>query len=326
MLLESDDANAHERGPEHDWRESYYCNFCDPHSDLCGVAWQGARPNAGHGEAVFVLCDGASNLIRSVDPHVPIAPSADPARKIGSQEFVCVESWRRWDVRFEQPEAKIEVNWTQMSDVCDWDWEDLTNSKHFQAAGTVKVSGHVAGRRIAFNGYGERDRAWGARNYGPLKYSVFMTAQFPDDVAVHAFVLRDAEGVFRLFGYIHREGTTRGLARCEVTVKYAGERGPPSSGSYLLIDDIGRRVEIENFALLNHVGFGAADSDGSQLSSDLSGTRSLMFLTFQRFTRRDGVQGRGMIDLNCWVGQQEAHFVSAAPPIYSTLYPFGRRR
>ena len=106
MLLESDDANAHERGPEHDWRESYYCNFCDPHSDLCGVAWQGARPNAGHGEAVFVLCDGASNLIRSVDPHVPIAPSADPARKIGSQEFVCVESWRRWDVRFEQPEAK----------------------------------------------------------------------------------------------------------------------------------------------------------------------------------------------------------------------------
>ena len=55
MLLESDDANFHKRGLEPDWRESYYCNFFDKDSDLCGLFWQGVRPNSKNGEAVMGL-------------------------------------------------------------------------------------------------------------------------------------------------------------------------------------------------------------------------------------------------------------------------------
>ena len=49
-----------------------------------------------------------------------------------------------------------------------------------------------------------------------------------------------------------------------------------------------------------------------------------MFLTFQRFRRADGVSGHGMIDYNCWVGHQPAEIRATAPPLYSTLYRFGR--
>lgn len=72
MLTYDDDALPHAKGDTKDWRESYYCNFFDQTSNVCGVFWQGVRPNAGHGEAVFLLVDGATDLVRSVDLKVPI--------------------------------------------------------------------------------------------------------------------------------------------------------------------------------------------------------------------------------------------------------------
>jgi hypothetical protein len=323
MISIDDDANFHKTGSEIDWRESYYCNFLDQDSDLCGVAWQGARPNQGHGECVFVLCDGEKDLIRYVNTDVAIPRTDDPARKMGSQEFVCVEPWRRWDINFNQGDTKVHVAWSQLTDVCNWDWESFTNSKRYECTGRIEASGVVAGRRFAFKGYGERDRAWGARNYGPMQYALNMAAQFPDDVAVHSFVMRDGDGKYRLFGFIHRDNKTCGLKNLEVTVKYAGDRGPPCGGSYILTDDLGRRVEIDSFSIINHVGFGVPDQDGSHISSDLSKSRSLMFLTWQRYTRRDGVRGRGYMDLNNWVGTAPSS-VQAGGPLYSTLYSYGR--
>lgn len=322
-MLQFEDDNAYHRVEAHpDWRESYYVNFVDPRSDLVGVVWQGAKENQKLGDAVFLLCDGKGDLIRSVKMGMPLPEGSDPGRHLGSQHFVCHKPWSHWTAHFDDGESQIDVDWRQMSDVCDWDWEDLTNSKHFQAAGKVRVKGVAAGRAIDFEGYGERDRAWGARNYGPLSFSVFMTAQFPDDVAVHAFILRDPEGAFRLFGYLHKDGKTHGLTRCEATYSYDGERGPPLAGSYRLVDDAGRVVEIERFELINHVAFGGHD-DGSKLGDGLDTAKNLMFLTFQSFRRSDGVKGKGMIDLNVWPGEQEASF-TAVSPSYSTLYPYGR--
>jgi hypothetical protein len=324
ILMESDDANFHKRGPEKDWRESYYCNFVDLNSDLCGVAWQGARPNSGEGEAVFILCDGKKDLVRSVNMHVPVPLTDDPGRKIGFQEAVCLEPWRRWDVRYREGNAKVDVEWTQMSDFCDYD--AYMDTRHFEAAGKVKVTGKIGDREVAFTGYGERDRAWGVRNYGPIQFLIWMTAQFSDDVAVHVFVLllNEENPVYKLSGFLHKDGQTRGLASCEASLTYDGDRGPPTGGSMILTDDLGRKLEIDEFKIINHVGFGASDDDASKLDSDLSKSKSLMFLTFQTFRRRDGVLGKGMLDLNCWAGNHPAA-IKSLPPLCSTLYPFGRQ-
>lgn len=324
-LMFNDDALPHDKGPSNDWRESYYCNFFDQKSDLCGVFWQGTRPNSGHGEAVFLLVDGTTDLIRSVDFKVPVASDVpDDRRKVGKAEFTCIEPWKHWTVRYEDGDDWFEIDWRQMTDVCDWDWEDLTNSKHYQLAGKVTGRGNVGGRAIDFTGYGERDRAWGDRNYGPLKVSFWSVVQFPDDVAAHAFALLQEDGTYRLHGYLHKDGRTRGLARFEANPIYAGLYGPPESGHMRYVDDEGRTLDIASFERKNHLGLGASPDDGAQLSSDASKSQSLMFLTLQRFTRDDGKIGNGMIDFNCWVGNQPAQIVATAPPLYSTLYEFGR--
>lgn len=325
MLIHDDDALPHAKTLGKDWRESYYCNFFDQQSDLCGVFWQGVRPNAGHGETVFLLVDGATDLVRSVDMKVPVPEDIPKERhKAGRSAFTCVTPWRHWQVRYENQDDWFEIDWRQLSDVCDWEWEDLTNSKHFQLAGKVQGHGNIAGRQLQFTGYGERDRAWGDRNYAPLKASLWTVAQFPDDVAIHAFALMQSDGTYRLHGYLHKDGETRGLARFEVDIIYAGPKGPPENGRARYIDDLGRTVEITSFQRKNHLAFGAGHDDGAQLETDASQAQSLMFLTLQRFMRSDGVLGHGMIDYNCWAGVQPNNIVALAPPLYSTLYTFGR--
>lgn len=325
MLTYDDDAHPHTKTEGKDWRESYYCNFFDKDSDLCGVFWQGARPNAGAGEAVFLLFDGDTDLVRSVDLKVPLPQDIpEERRKLGNNEFICVEPWKHWKVRYERDSDWFEIDWRQMTDVCDWEWEDLTNSKHYQLAGKVHGRGVVGGREIEFTGYGERDRAWGDRNYGPLKVAFWTVAEFPDDSAVHAFALLQEDGTYRLHGFLHKDGRTRGLARFEADTVYSGEKGPPENGTMLYVDDEGRRLEIASYELKNALSMGASHEDGAQLGTDVSKAQSLMFLTFQRFTRTDGVVGHGMIDYNCWVGNQPATIRAEAPPLYSTLYTFGR--
>jgi hypothetical protein len=330
MLNYDDDALPHAKTDAKDWRESYYCNFFDHHnSQICGVFWQGQRPNAGVGETVLLLSDGKTDLIRSVNLK-EIVPEDLPEgrRKAGNQEFTCVEPWKQWRVRYEKGPDWFELDWYQLSDVCDWEWEwgELAGepAKHFEAAGRVHARGVVGGRKIELSGYGERDRAWGSRNYAPLEVSLWNTTQFPDDVAVHTFLVLMPSGEYRLQGFLHKDGETRDLARVDVTnLVYQSPKGPPVGGQMRYEDDAGRVVEISSFEFLNNLSFGTKKASGGQLGKDLGDADTLMFLSLMNFTRSDGVHGRGMIDYNCWTGSQPAS-IHAKAPIYSKLYKFGR--
>jgi hypothetical protein len=325
MPLEfADDARHHDVTEAEDWRESYYCNFADPTSGLHGVAWQGVRPNMERGEAVFVLYDGDRPLIHSVDMGVPVDRTVGAERvHIGNQRFECVDPWRRWNVHFDDGTSSATVEWTQLTETCDWDWEDLTGgSKHFQAAGTVQVRARVAGRELEFSGYGERDRAWGPRNYDPIEFSWWVVAHFPDDVTAHGFV-QLVGGEYRLMGFLHAAGRTRPLAQFTAEdAVYEPQNGPAASATMRFIDDEGRQISLLS-QRVHYLSFGTSEG-GAELEERDPGDQATgrMYLTFQQFTRTDGVQGRGMIDNNLRVGTAPASF-AAGEPNHSTLYDYG---
>lgn len=319
-----DDTKDHEVTDAEDWRESYYCNFADPASGLHGVAWQGVRPNMGRGEAVFVLYDGDRPLIHSVDMAVPVKQDVGPERvAMGGQRFECVEPWRRWNVYFDDGTESATVEWSQMTETCDWNWEDLTGgSKHFQGAGRVRVRATVQGEQIEFTGFGERDRAWGPRNYDPIEFAWWVVAQFPDEVAVHGFVQLVA-GEYRLMGFLHADGRTRPLVRYRADdAVYEPENGPALSATQTFVDDEGREIRVESHRV-HHLSFGTSEG-GAELSERDPGNQAKgrMYLTFQRFTRSDGAEGRGMIDNNLQSGTAPTSF-QADLPNHSTLYDFG---
>jgi hypothetical protein len=324
-LVAGDDAGLHQATGEADWRESYYLNFADVESDVHGIVWQGVRPNSGAGEAVFIVFDGDKPLLESVEMRVEVAADVGAERqRMGNQEFTCLEPWKHWRISFDDGESQVELDWTRMADYCDWEWKDLQNSTHYQAAGHVAGTIRLPGRELAIRGYGERDRAWGKRNYGPISFLLNLMAHFPDDAAVHALVMRDPDGKLRLSGYLHLDGSTAALDEYDLDVTYQEPGRPPADARHRVRDVEGRELEIAETSFLHALEFGT-DQGGAQLEDRKLGdqAKGRMFLGAHRFVRADGTVGRGCIDMNFWLGHEEDE-IRARGPVYSSLYAFGR--
>jgi hypothetical protein len=300
MIQFEDDAAAHPKGHELDWRESYYVNFFDHQSDLYGLCWQGVRPNAGAGEAVFVLFDGKEPLIRSVDMNVPVATDIGPERvALNGTRWRCIEPWAHWRIEHDDDDARATVDWHQMHAPCEWDWGP-PSARRFEFAGRVQVSAEVNDRRVSFSGHGQRDRAWGPRNYAPVDFSWWTVVQFPDEVAIQAYGILLEGGATQVIGYIHQDGVTRGIVDFDITdIELSPGGGPPITARHLVTDDIGRTVELISCEQLNSLMF-ATDATGAALTekSPAEGASNRMYLSFYRFTRSDGVVAGGMIDNN----------------------------
>jgi hypothetical protein len=329
VLEYDDDDAAHVVTDAYNYRESYYCNFHDVDSDLHGVAWQGARPNMGLGEAIFLLYDGETKLIHSVDVEIPVAKDVGKERRnLGRQRFECLEPWNHWRLHFEDTDSdtKLTVDWQRLTKVCDWHpiGHNADGGRHLQAGGRTTVQGEVAGRKISFSGFGERDRGWGPRNYDPIDLVWFLTVQFPDGTCAHGGI-ESVDGVDRPRGYIHMDGETRDLVVFEGTdIDYSPSPGPASTAVQRLVDDLGRELVIATQKRWpDYLTFGTP-TDGAQLvegPQDPSKS-NLFYLTFWDFTRADGMVGKGMMDFNMRRGAEPRSFAGAGG-LASTLYDFG---
>jgi hypothetical protein len=321
-LDRSDDLATHEKTAARAWRESYYCNFFDFESGLHGCAWGGVRPNSGRGESLFALFDGAEALVRHVDFEVPVAADVgEERRQVGPLRFTPVEAWNHWQVGFDDGEAKVEIDWRQFSEICDWDWEDLTSSKHFQAAGKVHVRGRIGDREIDFEGSGERDRAWGERDHEEWTFVWWFVVQFDDRTAAHVMLMRDPEGVDRLYGYLHQDGVSAGIATYDAKIEYGPDQGPPIAGTHRFVDVSGRELVLTEMHPLHEFSF-SADGDFVEDRPPEGDDHGRMFWTFHRFVRADGKVGRGMIDYVFWTGNQPTE-ISCKGPAQSTMYRYG---
>jgi len=325
-LVYEDDASIHEVGPEPDWRESYYLNFASIDGDISGIVWQGVRPNSGVGEAVFVLYEGDTPLLHSVNMQVPVPEDIGTERMtLGHQGFECIDPWRHWKVQYDDGTDRVALDWTQISDTCNWHWQDLQDSIHYQGSGRVEGVAVIKGREIPIVGYGDRDRAWGKRNYGPLKFAVNFFSQFEDDTMLHAFVMLDPAGHERLHGYLHRDGLTRDLVEYDADFTYDEEGRPPTTARHRAKDVDGREIEISETHFRHALEFATAP-DGANLQGgkgipEHAGSR--MFLGSHQYRRPTGEHGVGCIDMNFWIGHQQKQ-VRARSPLFSKLYGFGR--
>jgi hypothetical protein len=322
-LDRGDDLATHEKTPARAWRESYYCNFFDFDSGLHGCAWSGVRPNAERGESLFALFDGSECLIRHIDFEVPVAADiGEERRQTGPLSFTPVEPWNHWQVTFDDGSSRVEIDWRQFSEICDWDWEDLTRSRHFQAAGRVQVEGQVGDRKLSFEGTGERDRAWGERDHVEWTFVWWFVVQFDDETAAHVMLIRDREGVDRLHGYLHQDGVSHGIATYDAQIEYAAGEGPPIAGTHQFVDTAGRELTLTAMEPLHEFSFSADGDFVEDRPPEDGDEHGRMFWTFHRFVRADGAVGRGMIDYVFWSGNQPAE-ISCKGPARSTMYDYG---
>lgn len=291
------------------WRESWYLNFFDHEQELYGVAWMGVRPNVGHGEAMFAVGKGNRFLIRFEDFRIPIPADIGGERvAVGPLRFDVIEPYRHWKITYESGDDRVELEWRALTAVYNWEFQRTSRSWHYQHPGTIVGEMTIGGKRYSFEGYGERDRAWGRRDNSYFNCVHWITAQFPQGRFVHAMHSRHAAGT-DMFGFVQDEGRASLISDLGLDVAYAYRGGVPVRANLDIVDREGRRFQFKQ-EIMNAIIMGGA----------AGGSETRLCFTFHRF-ESDGMRGYGMMDH--WWSDFAAlgdHY-HATEPNRGSLYP-----
>jgi hypothetical protein len=266
------------------WRESYYMNFFDHEKEIYGIAWMGVRPNIGHGEILFAIGRGNRWLHSHQDFQIPIAQDIGGDRVgFGPLTFDVIDPYRNWRVTFDDGVADVELEWQATTSVYNWEWQETASSWHYQHPGTVTGRITIGDETLDFEGYGERDRAWGKRDNHYFESVHWNVAQFPNDVYFESMHLKLTDRT-DMYGFVKADGEESLLAHLELRPTYAYPGGPPVAADITARDRLGREFRIQQ-ELMNVVAMGQA----------AGGLESRQYFTFNRYTL-DGVKGYGMMD------------------------------
>lgn len=161
-----------------DWRESYYFNFVDAESKASGFTTIGLLPNLKRGEFIMALFYDDKQAIYYKE-HALTTEQSPSLISDASLNYTLVEPMRKWEINAAYNGFKVHINWKARFPPFDFGQGSGTSWKgHFEQSGTVTSQAITPdGRKISINGYSQRDKSWGARDWHIEKWFA-LHAQF----------------------------------------------------------------------------------------------------------------------------------------------------
>jgi hypothetical protein len=283
--LAADDDGPHEPTDDPMWRESNYMTFYDPRQELYGQCWMGFRPNLDRGEVQMYIYHAGRVLWKYVNWGGLSVSGNDSREQLGPVRFAPVDPLRRWRLEVHDGSNHIELTWTAAHSAYDYDWEPLTNSRRYQHGGTVEGSLKIDGADWRIDeAYGERDRAWGARDHSLFDQWSWFVAHSAERYAHGTIITVDGQDL--LFGYLARAGgPTSPLTRLGMDTDYPYDLGPPERARYLATAHDGEVLRLS--AVVKHARPSAFGD---------SGAFGVLYFCPARFEFDTGESGVGQLD------------------------------
>ena len=206
-ILEADE-QLHTPGSGRAWQESYYFNWSDPVHDTFGLARIGLRPNEGRADALILTIRAGKPefLYPAVGLRCPEWSSIDPRRgvRIGGLTFTVEEPLRRHRLTLDD---RMDLVFEAINE--PWDYHGSSGESfdspmaahHFEQFGRVRGFTRFHRRFQAIDGFGERDKSWGERDWGRIEGWNWLTAQLGDDLAFNVLDVFDGRRR-HLAGYV----------------------------------------------------------------------------------------------------------------------------
>ena len=268
---------VHEFGNHPDWNESFYFNFYDKKQDICGFMRIGLKPNRDEKSMFFFIMmpDGALLSVRDAERF------KDVEFNVKGLRYRKIEPERRWSIDYHGGMARDSKDGggsAKVSMMLEFEGlHPLFNYRECVTGEKVEMSktaasehteqyGRVRGRlvidesQILIDALGERDHSWGVRDWIAPTMWIWLTAQFPDGVAMNLTKLMVEEGVVDA-GFLFMNGKNLPIVEATVDTKYT-EDGSPSSLNILLRDkegvEHGMKAEVIRRVKLPFVGSGTA--------------------------------------------------------------------
>jgi hypothetical protein len=168
--LELTDADEllHQPTSELKWRESYYFNWADLENKISGFSTIGIVPNEKRREFVFLLFLNDRNEIYYKEPTLQIFDdNIDEMLSEKRLSYQLIKPFKLWQINYNSRKLEFNIKFDTRFPTYNFGKDSSASwHQHFEASGIIK--GQVKfddGQVLAINGYGQRDKSWGYRDW-----------------------------------------------------------------------------------------------------------------------------------------------------------------
>jgi len=178
------DEYAHEVDETPDWRESYYFNWVDIESGISGFSTIGLLPNTKKREFVFAIFYDQEREIHFNEPSGSFSDDLTESLTDGILSYELIEPLKEWRIIYRGKNLRAELVWPARFSAYDFGTGSGTSwAGHFEQSGTPHGTLNFSdGRVVTIQGFGERDKSWGSRNWH-IESWFALHAQF-DDISI----------------------------------------------------------------------------------------------------------------------------------------------
>jgi hypothetical protein len=218
------------------WSDSLYFNAWDPSTGAFLMTRMAVRPNEGVRTAgMLAWLDGTPAWGYGRDLEGP--PTSDwDVMSMGAMTYRMDQALQRWVVQLHDGDDQVHLVFDGVTPCVDYG-SDLPRAwawGHYEQ--TCRVTGdlHVAGRRIAFGGWGQRDHSWGARHWSGLREGHWVTGFLVDPAdgslrrSFNVFEATEADGRVSHHGYVADGGEVRRVRSVHRDTDETAGRAPQS--------------------------------------------------------------------------------------------------
>jgi hypothetical protein len=166
-LTEADEL-LHKPSTESKWRESYYFNWVDLKNEISGFSTIGIVPNENRREFVFLLFLKDKNEVYYKEP--PLLQYKESINSMLTDKklsYKLIKPFKVWQIDYISRKLKFKIKFETRFPTFSFGLDSSASwHQHFEASG--KINGEIIvkdNKKIEINGYGQRDKSWGYRDW-----------------------------------------------------------------------------------------------------------------------------------------------------------------
>lgn len=218
--------------PSPHWSDSLYFNAWDPTTSTFLITRIAVQANAGRVTAgMLAWVDGVPAYGFGREPDEIPATDWD-VMSIDGLTYRMVASGQRWAVQLDDGDSRAHLEFdgsgptVSYGDHPDGPLPRAVAWGHYEQ--TCRVTGDLVlhGKRIAFDGFGQRDHSWGFRHWAGLHQWHWVTGYFDDGTGFNLFEVHSHDGTTTVNGYVQTpDGSTSYVRRAARDLVRAGDGG-----------------------------------------------------------------------------------------------------
>jgi len=162
-----DDYYFHVPEKELDWRESYYFNFVNHDKETSGFTTIGILPNQRKAEYLLALFHRNKQTLYFKEQEIATDTKSENRLSDKTLTYTLIEPLKKWKIGFSSQDMELLIQWEARFPLFDFGKGSGTSwTGHFEQSGIVGGEAKLRdGRKIRIDGYGQRDKSWGQRNW-----------------------------------------------------------------------------------------------------------------------------------------------------------------